>query len=134
MKALELWPEETPMGKGLDKRPLLEEFRKKGLFLIDTCQLPVDKLGSGERKREIIRDASGLALRAEELHPDQIIVIKKTIYQPVRKSLELTGLGDRILNNKPLKFPSHGNQKEYRSSLRRLLRKHQHHARGRILR
>ena len=124
MKALGLWPAETPMRKGLDKRPLLEEFRTKGFFLIDTCQSPVDKLDSKERKHEILRGASGLARRAEGLHPDHIIVIKKTVYRPVREALEWKGLGEKILNNKPLKFPSHGNQRGYRSSLRRLLGKY----------
>ena len=123
MKALELWPIETPMRKGLDKRPLLEEFGSKGFFLIDTCQVPVDKLPAAQKKHEILREASGLALRAEDLHPDRIIIVKKTVYKPVREALERTGLRHRILNAKPLKFPSHGNQRDYRSSLRRLLRK-----------
>lgn len=122
MKALQLWPTRTAMRKGVDKRLLLEEFRSKGFFLIDTCQVPVDKLPAAKKKHEILREASGLALRAENLHPDRIIIIKKTVYEPVRKALEHMDLGHRILNNKPLKFPSHGNQKDYRSSLRRLLR------------
>ena len=123
MKALEIWPIKTAMHRGLDKRPFLEEFRSKGFFLIDTCQVPVDKLPAAQKKHKILREASGLALRAEDLHPDRIIIVKKTVYQPVREALERTGLGHKILNNEPLKFPSHGNQKDYRSSLRRLLRK-----------
>jgi hypothetical protein len=124
MKALKLWPVNLSMGKGLYKRSLLEEFRSRGFFLIDTCELPVDKLPADQRRDTILRDASGLTLRAQKLHPDHIIVVKKTVYHPVRDALERAGLGHRILNNQPLKFPSHGNQRKYRTALRRLVRKH----------
>jgi hypothetical protein len=125
MKALKLWPVNLAMGKGLDKTPLLEEFRSKGFFLIDTCQLPVDKLPADQRRDTILRDAAGLALRAQQLHPDHIILVKKTVYHPVRDALERNGLGHKILNNEPLSFPSHGNQSSYRTALRRLVRKHE---------
>jgi hypothetical protein len=125
MRALNLWPVTLPLRKGLDKRPLLEEFRSKGFFIIDTCELPVDKLTTRQRKETIARDAFGLARRARPLNPEHIIVVKKTVYQPVRDALEHAGLGHRILNDKPLSFPSHGNQKEYRTTLRRLVRKRQ---------
>lgn len=125
MKALGLWPMDVPLQKGLDKRPMLDQFQSKGFFLIDTCEFPVDKLPNRQRKETIASDASSLAHRAQQLSPDHIIVVKKTVYAPVRDALEQAGLGRRILNNKPLSFPSHGNQKKFRTALRQLLRNRQ---------
>jgi hypothetical protein len=121
MKALKLWPTRKAMSKGVDKRPLLEEFRSRGFFLIDTCEVPVDKLPAGQRHEAINRDAPGLAARAQALHPDHIIIVKKTVYLPIRDALQRAGLKQGILNKQPISFPSHGNQRNYRSAVRRLL-------------
>ncbi|GEM_PF-4768870 len=121
MKGLKLWPVKKAMSKGVDKRPLLEEFRSRGFFLIDTCEVPVDKLSAAQRREAINRNAPGLATRAQALHPDHIIVVKKTIYRPIRDALQRAGFQQRILNKQPISFPSHGNQRKYRIALRRLL-------------
>src|SRR6266571_1388302 len=119
MKALSLWPLGHPLRKGLDKTGLLEEFRSRGFFLIDTCERPVDKLSRRARRMLIVQEASGLASRAKDLDPVSIVIVKKTVYRPVRHTLERVGLGDRILNDEPLPFPSHGNQRRYRLLLKR---------------
>ena len=121
MKALKLWPAKKVMSKGVDKRPLLEEFCSRGFFLIDTCEVPVDKLPAAERREAINRDAPGLAARAQALHPGHIIVVKKTVYRPIRDALQRAGLQQSILNKQPISFPSHGNQRNYRIALRRLM-------------
>jgi hypothetical protein len=123
MKALELWPPTMPMGKNIDKRPFLERFRSRGFFLVDTCELPVDKLLPHERRKTIIREAPGLARRVQQLDPDQIIVVKKTVFPYACDALRRAGLLARILNRQPIPFPSHGNQKLYRWRIRRLIRK-----------
>jgi hypothetical protein len=126
MKALELWPLRRPMRKNLDKTRLLEEFSSKLFFLIDTCDTPVDRLSPKARMMWIAQEAPGLARRVKALDPDSIVIVKKTVYRPVRHALETVGLGDRILNTKPLPFPSHGNQRRYRLILRRVLRRRSH--------
>lgn len=123
MKALELWPLTRPMVKGLDKRSLLEEFQSQGFFLVDTSPLPVDKLPPLERRRTILREASKLSTRVKDLEPQAVAIVKKTVYAPVRDALEKNGLGRKILNTGPIPFPSHGNQRQYRIQLIRLIRR-----------
>ncbi len=123
MKALELWPTTAPMGKNIDKRPLLERFRSRGFFLIDTCELPVDKLLPHERNKVISSEAPGLAHRVRQLDPDHVIVVKKTVHAYVCDSLGRAGLLAKVLNRQPIPFPSHGNQKLYRTRIRRLINK-----------
>ena len=123
MKALELWPADRPMRKGCDKRPMLKQFRSLGFFLIDTCELPIDKMPPRLRKLSTIKGASTLSHRVKELDPSRILIVKKTVFNPVRQALSLAGFEDRILNNRAMPFPSHGNQKKYRLMVRRLLKK-----------
>ncbi len=121
MKAVGLWPEDRRMPKGVDKRGLLTGFQAKGLFLIDTSLVPVDKLPRGERRRAIVRDASRLVDDVRRLDPEGIVIVKASIYGPVRDALELSGFGERVLNLEALPFPSHGNQRTYRDKLRSLI-------------
>ncbi len=121
MKALDLWPVSRPLRRGVDKRPLLERFRSNGFFLIDTCELPVDKLSTTERMTAVRRGAVGLASRVRRLNPAHIIVVKNTVFRPVCQALEREGLGRRILNKTSLPFPSHGNQKKFRNNLRQMM-------------
>lgn len=126
MKALQLWPMKRPMRKGLDKRPLLDEFQRMKYFLIDTCNRPVDKLSHKLKTKHVARGASSLGSRIKNLDPKTIIIVKKTVFRPVRDAMGKAGLGDRVLNEKPIPFPSHGNQRKYRATLRRLI----HNAEG----
>ncbi|HYY90546.1 MAG TPA: hypothetical protein VE955_00995, partial [Candidatus Dormibacteraeota bacterium] len=105
MKALGFWPLSQPMGHGIDKRPLLEKFCSSGFFLIDTCGLPVDKLPTKTRVKKIGEGALRIASRVRHLNPGSIVVIKKTVFHPVRDSLVQAGLGNKVLNKKPLPFP-----------------------------
>lgn len=123
MKALWLWPPRRPMRKGLDKQPLLKEFQSMRFFLIDTCNRPVDRLSPIMRSRHIARGASTLGLRVKSLDPQAIVIVKKTVFKPVRDALRNAGLRDRVLNKKPIPFPNHGNQRRYRATLRRLVHK-----------
>src|SRR5437899_1537657 len=123
MKALEFWPVDRPMRKGCDKQPMLKRFCSIGFFLIDTCELPVDKLRPSQRRISTIQGASTLPRRVRELDPTRILIVKKTVFKHARQSLVEAGLGDRILNTKPLPFPSHGNQRKFRTMIRRLVNK-----------
>ncbi len=123
MKALDLWPRNEPMRKGVDKRPMLLRFQSMGLYLLDTCDFPVDKLRPLERRKAVLQQMPRLIDDVIEADPPHILVVKSTIFNPVVKALEESGLRSRILNTGPVPFPSHGNQRVYRSSLRRALTK-----------
>ncbi len=122
MKALKLWPVDRPMRKGCDKRPMLKQFRSLGFFLIDTCELPVDKMQPRRRRLSTIQGALTLPNRVKELDPGRILIVKKTVFNPARQALSVAGFEDRILNKKSLPFPSHGNQRRFRRMMRRLVK------------
>jgi hypothetical protein len=121
-KALELWPADTPMRMGWDKRPMLKQFQSLGFFLIDTCELPVDKMTPGRRRLSTIQGASTLPHRVKELDPGRILIVKRTVFNPVRQALSIAGFEDRILNKRSLPFPSHGNQRRFGRMMRRLVK------------
>ena len=125
MKALGLWSARRRMSKGLQKAPLLREFSSRGLYLIDTCALPVDKLSPKDRRIAIATGASRLPRKVEALDPDRILLVKKTIFEPALQALEKAGFDRRVLNQMPIPFPSHGNQRKYRQLLRKILRKNE---------
>lgn len=123
MKALDLWPQSQRMRKGIDKRPYLHQFMKMKFFLIDTCDRPVDKLPRKSRTLQISKGASTIAARVRKLTPAKIVVVKKTVFGPVRNALRNADLDSKLLNDKPIPFPSHGHQATYRNQLRRLARR-----------
>jgi len=122
MKALTLFPENGKMQKDFDKVPLLKEFQSRGFFLVDASYSPVNKIPkSNERKRAVIRDIPRLVVETMKLNPEKIIIVKRSIFDPIRKALEQAGFGEKILNKAPLPFPSHGHQGTYRKRLRELV-------------
>ncbi len=123
MKAVGLWPDKDRMQKDVDKRPLLDGFRSKGYFLVDTCELPVDKLDNDRRRDAVERGALRLVGEVKELRPKNILIVKSNVFMPVKHELEKAGLGGVILNQKPIPFPSHGWQSKYRSQVRHLLKR-----------
>ena len=58
-----------------------------------------------------------------DVDPTRILIVKSSIFTPVRIALRDAGLWARVLNTGPVPFPSHGNQQTYRSLLRRALRR-----------
>jgi len=123
MRAVGLWPMKEIMRKGVDKNPLLESFQSKGFFLIDTCSYPVDKLSNSERRRAVLDGTPGVVQMVSELTPNGIIIVKSNIYEPVKHALESGGFAGKILNQRPLGFPSHGRQEPYRKRINDILRK-----------
>jgi hypothetical protein len=121
MKALELWPIDRPMRKGCDKKPMLRQFCSLGFFLIDTCEHPVDKLPSRQRRISTIQGALTLPHRVRQLDPDRILIVKKTVFKPASQVLSEAGFRERILNTRPLPFPNHGNQRKFRMIMRLLV-------------
>ena len=122
MKAVGIWPENWTMSKDMDKRPYLSQFESKGYFLIDTCELPVDKLNNARRRQEIRTGALRVTSEVRALEPKNVLIVKANVFGPVRDELEKAGLGGRILNKQPIPFPSHGWQSKYRSQVRQLVK------------
>jgi len=123
MKALELWPRNEPMRRGVDKRSMLRHFQSMGFYLLDTCVLPVDKLRPTKRREAVLSQTRRLVNDVIEVDPTRILIVKSSIFTPVRIALRDAGLWARVLNTGPIPFPSHGNQGSYRSLLRRALRR-----------
>ncbi len=121
MKAVGIWPDDDKMRRGMDKRPYLNEFRSKGYFLLDTCELPIDKLGNAGRREAVNQGALRVVGEVKQLRPKNILIVKSNVFQPVKNELEKSGLGGRILNKEAIPFPSHGWQSKYRSQVRHLL-------------
>ncbi len=122
MKALELWPRNEPMCKGIDKRRMLRRFQSMGFYLLDTCIFPVDKLRPSKRRKAVLSQTGRLVNDVIEADPVHILVLKSFIFTPVSIALKDASLWARVLNTGPVPFPSHGNQRTYRSLLRRALR------------
>jgi len=121
MKALELWPQNEPMRKGIDKGTMLRRFQSMGFYLLDTCVLPVDKLPPIERKKTVLSQTPRLVKDVIGADPAHILIVKSSIFTPVGIALRSAGLWGRVLNTGRIPFPSHGNQRTYRSLLTRAL-------------
>ena len=123
VKALEFWPEDEPMRRGVDKRSMLRRFQSMGFYLLDTCVFPVDKLRPSERRKAVLSQTPRLINDVIKANPLHIFIVKSSIFNPVSIALRETGLLTRVLNSGPVPFPSHGNQRIYRSILRRAVSK-----------
>jgi hypothetical protein len=123
MKALEFWPINQPMRRGVDKRSMLRRFQTMGFYLLDTCDFPVNKLRPVERREAVLRQIPRLVNKVIDADPLHILIVKSSIFQPVFIALKESGLRSRVLNSGPVPFPNHGNQRIYRSLLRRALAK-----------
>src|SRR5216683_2208815 len=109
MKALELWPRNEPMRKGVDKSTMLRRFQSMGFYLLDTCVFPVDKLRPIERRKAVLSQTHRLVNDVIEANPVYILIVKSSIFNPVRNALRESGLSNRMLKTGPVPFPSHGN-------------------------
>jgi hypothetical protein len=123
MKALEFWPKDESMRKGVDKRSMLRRFQSMGLYLLDTCVFPVDKSRPSERRKAVLTQTRRLVNDVIKANPLNIFIVKSSIFNPVSVALREASLLTRVLNTGPVPFPSHGNQRVYRSMLRRAMSK-----------
>lgn len=121
MKALQMIPEDKGLRRGSDKKPLLKAFKDGGFFVIDVSYEPVNDKKGAERKLAIKKELPRLVSDVKKLDPSGIVIVKCSLYKPVREALEEAGFGGRILNKEALPFPSHGHQKTYRKTLESLV-------------
>ena len=121
MKTVGLWPQSTPMRGGVDTTPMLRGFQSMGFYLIDSSAYPVDKMSNSERMEAIRDQLPRLVKDMKRANPPCIVIVKSSIFGPVKSALEEAGFGSRVLNHQPIPFPSHGNQQEYRTMMGRHL-------------
>src|SRR5947199_1522002 len=105
MKALDLWPENEPMRKGVNKRSMLRRFQSMGLYLLDTCDFPVNKLRLVERREIVLQQIPRLVKEVINLDPPHILILKSSIFQPVITALKESGFRSRVLNSDHVRFP-----------------------------
>src|SRR5438094_2663135 len=106
MKALDLWPTGVPMRRGVDKRPMLRRFESLGLYLLDTCDFPVDKMRPRERREAVLEQIPRLVNDVIEANPLRILVVKSSIFNPVVIALRESVFQSQILNCAPVTFAS----------------------------
>ena len=111
------------MRRGVDKDPMLRGFQSMGFYLLDSSTDPVDKMQNRARKEAIQDQLPRLVEDVKRAHPPSIVIVKSSIFEPVKSALEEAGFGSRVLNHQPIPFPSHGSQQVYRAMMKRLLAK-----------
>lgn len=109
----------------------LTKLKKKGYFLIDAVEYPINQFenDSEKRDRHVKINFNNLIERIEKLKEDgifdkntKIILIKKNIYEILGDDLKEKGFN--VLNEKLLPFPDWGiNAKNYQIELKELILK-----------
>ncbi|MFC1553391.1 hypothetical protein ACFL7D_02045 [candidate division KSB1 bacterium] len=83
----------------------LKKFQELGHFLIDAAKCPVNGPNK-EFKPQILNNCIDiLQMEIEQLDPENIIIIKKGIFNHIYSNVKCSGLEDRVLNKVPLPFP-----------------------------
>ncbi len=96
--------EPIPRGStGQPKRPWLERLRADGVYLVDLVPFPVDKLGSGDRRRARREHVPALVEQVRALHPAGVIVCHAPTFSDVAPALRVSGA--LLLHDDPLPFP-----------------------------
>ena len=111
-------------GTAASKPRLLAEFSARGLWLVDSAKCAVNRLDEGRRRNAALTRCSALWLKREleALRPERIVLIKTNVFGVLRPLLEEWGWGERILNQRSLPHPAHGNQRKFRERLGAIVR------------
>jgi hypothetical protein len=100
------------------KKYWLEQFRDSGYQLIDALKGPIR--GSHPQRVCAIRASQGnLLSEIREICPEQIVLIKASVYEALLRPLREAGLN--VVNEISLPFPSTGHQTEFQNELRRMI-------------
>ncbi len=70
----------------LDKTDFLESFRDLGCYLIDLCEMPVDRFSGEQRRRACAEGEDHLAQKLSQLHPKIVITVVRSIAANVRRA------------------------------------------------
>jgi hypothetical protein len=106
----------------LADQDFLESFRDLGCYLVDLCETPVDRFGKQQRTR--ICDAAEVRLSRtiQQLHPEIIITVVRSIAANVRRAQDLAGWKGGHLE---LPYPGrwHHHRREFEKILTPILRR-----------
>lgn len=103
------------------KTNALLQFQSKGHFLIDSMKCPADKSNSHLKPQMRMNCRDILKEEVLSLNPENILIIKADVYNPVRILLseidnddaELN-ISSRVLNKRSIPFPGSGQQARFR--------------------
>jgi len=103
------------------KTAALEEFQSRGNFLIDSMKCPADKSNSHLKPQMRMNCKDILKEEILLLNPENILIIKADVYDPVKNLLseidnddaELN-ISSRVLNKRSIPFPGSGQQARFR--------------------
>ena len=116
---------ESDYKKNKNKCYYLSQFQKKGFYLIDAVEYPINDIKDSERniiiennKKELIDKLNCILLTKET----PIILIKQNVYGILYTYLKKEGFN--VVNTEPIPFPSHGHQKEFKSLVGNILNKY----------
>ena len=103
------------------KEQSLMKFKEYGHFLIDCAKCPVDKEHSHLKSRMIHNCSDILKSEVSAIDPQNILIIKSSIYSSVLNSLREIGYQSNVLNDSPIPFPGSGQQVRFRNAIAQYL-------------
>lgn len=75
-----------------EKITVLNGLKNEGVYLVDTVKYAVNELDKRTRKQAVLDSLPALIEELEELNPDRIIIVMKSIYDMIGKELKEVGL------------------------------------------
>lgn len=103
--------------RDFNKEHFLSKFMNQGFYLIDVVKCPIDKLPKDEKEKAIVSCTQYLRNEVDSLIFNRIIVIGKSSFRIVRRSLDPSF--DPVVISLP--FGSQRNVEDYMSELKRNL-------------
>jgi hypothetical protein len=96
-----------------DKRPLLDELRDAGVFLIDACPAPF-----GDRRERLPQCLPTLVRRLRRLQPERVLLIGAPLYDAAYRVLVDAGLP--VIDAR-LPYPGSGQQRRFLDAIAEVL-------------
>jgi hypothetical protein len=108
------------------KRALLDEFKDRGLWLLDAAKCAVNGVAEGEaRKGAVARCAEHWLWRElRAIEPEHIVLVKATVRDLLEPMLTRWGFGPRLLLSERIPHPGSGQRANFRAAMRRLIGRH----------
>jgi hypothetical protein len=76
---------------GFAEGDFLAAFRDRGCYLVDLCAEPLDRLAAAERRRAHVAAEPALRRAIEELRPNAIVTVMKSIEPSVHRAMATAG-------------------------------------------
>ena len=104
------------------KLALLEEFRQRGFWLLDSAKCAVNGVSPGIRDRAIRRCAeTWLREELRVLDPERVLLIKANVHRVILPLLDQWGFGQRVANREVVvPHPGSGQLGNFRKAMRLL--------------